>query len=150
AFGAGQRGIDALLRGVRRRRSGALGAASVMVPTALAAGAVTQAIGLEAVFGAFVAGILLGRSRFQEQDAFSALHTVTVSFLAPLFFASAGLRVDLALLAEPAVWRGGLVVLAAASLSKLVGAWLGAWLAGLPARERLALGAGLHAARWGA
>ena len=145
AFGAGQRGIDALLRGVRRRRSGALGAASVMVPTALAAGAVTQAIGLEAVFGAFVAGILLGRSRFQEQDAFSALHTVTVSFLAPLFFASAGLRVDLALLAEPAVWRWGLVVLAAASLSKLVGAWLGAWLAGLPARERLALGTGLNA-----
>ncbi|HSJ99205.1 MAG TPA: cation:proton antiporter, partial [Myxococcota bacterium] len=130
AFGPGQRGVDALLRGVRMRRSGALGAGSVMVLTGLAAGAVTQAIGLEAVFGAFIAGILLGRSRHQEQEAFSALHTVTTAFLAPLFFASAGLRVDLALLAERPVWTRGLAVLAAASASKIGGAWLGAWLAG--------------------
>lgn len=145
AFGPGQHLVDALLRGVRMRRSGALGAGSVMVLIGLGAGAITQAIGLEAVFGAFIAGIVLGRSRHQEQEAFSALHTVTNAFLAPLFFASAGLRVDLALLAEPEVWRWGLVVLAAASLSKLGGAWIGAWLGGLPARERLALGAGLNA-----
>jgi Kef-type K+ transport system membrane component KefB/nucleotide-binding universal stress UspA family protein len=145
AFGPGQRLVDALLRGVRVRRSGALGAGSVMVLTGLAAGAITHGLGLEAVFGAFIAGILLGRSRHQDHEAFSAVHTVTTAFLAPLFFASAGLRVDLALLADPNVWKWGLVVLAAASASKLGGAWLGAWLAGLPSRERLALGAGLNA-----
>lgn len=145
AFGPGQHLVDALLRGVRMRRSGALGAGSMMVLVGLVAGAVTHAIGLEAVFGAFIAGILLGRSRYQEQEAFSAIHTITTAFLAPLFFAAAGLHVDLALLAEPDVWRWGLVVLAAASGSKFVGAWLGAWAGGLPVRERLALGAGLNA-----
>lgn len=145
ALGPGQRAVDALLRGVRRRRSGALGAGSVMVIAGLTAGALTHGIGLEAVFGAFIAGIVLGRSRYQEHEAFAALHTVTVTFLAPLFFAEAGLRVDLAVLAERPVWTWGLVVLAAASLSKVGGAWLGARSAGLPSREALAVGAGLNA-----
>lgn len=145
AFGPGQRLVDAALRGVRVRRSGALGAGGVVVLAGLVAGAITQGLGLEAVFGAFIAGILLGRSRYQEHEAFSAVHTVTTAFLAPLFFASAGLRVDLALLAEREVWTWGLVVLATASVSKLAGAWIGARLAGLPWRERLALGAGLNA-----
>jgi nucleotide-binding universal stress UspA family protein len=42
-----------------------------------------------------------------------------------------------------ALWGG--VVIAAASLSKFAGAYLGGWYAGLPVRERLALGAGLNA-----
>src|SRR5690606_2993983 len=108
------------------------GAGSVMLLTGLAAGAVTHGLGLEAVFGAFIAGILLRRSRHQDHEAFSALHTVTTAFLAPIFFASAGLHVDLALLAEPQVWAWGLAVLAAASGSKFAGAYLGARLAGLP------------------
>ncbi|MEB2344973.1 MAG: cation:proton antiporter [Deltaproteobacteria bacterium] len=145
AFLPGQRAVDALLRGVRIRRSGAFGAAGVMVLAGLSAGALTHAIGLEAVFGAFIAGIVLGRSRYQEHEAFAALHTVTFSFLAPLFFASAGLRVDLTLLAQREVWVWGLVVLAVASLSKFAGAYLGARLAGLPRREGMALGAGLNA-----
>jgi len=145
AFGPGQRLADALLRGVRVRRSGAFGAVGVMVLAGLSAGALTHAIGLEAVFGAFIAGIVLGRSRYQEHDGFAALHTVTFSFLAPIFFASAGLRVDLALLAEREVWVWSLGVLAAASLSKFAGAYLGSRLAGLPRREGLALGAGLNA-----
>src|SRR5690606_6045471 len=145
AFGPGQRAVDALLRGARMRRSGALGAGSVMLLAGLVAGAVTHGLGLEAVFGAFIAGILLGRSRHQDHEAFSALHTLTTAFLAPIFFASAGLRVDLALLAEPQVWAWGLAVLAAASGTKLAGAYLGARLAGLPRREGLALGAGLNA-----
>lgn len=145
AFRPGQRLVDAMLRGVRVRRSGALGAASVIVLTGLTAGAITQAIGLEAVFGGFIAGIVLGRSRHQEQEAFAALHTLTMSFLAPVFFAEAGLRVDLGLLADATILGWGAAVLAAATVSKFAGAWFGARLAGLPAREALALGAGLNA-----
>lgn len=44
ALGPGQRAVDALLRGVRRRRSGALGAGSVMVIAGLTAGALTHGI----------------------------------------------------------------------------------------------------------
>ncbi len=145
AFGPGQRLVDAMLRGVRTRRSGGAGAASVIVLSGLAAGALTHAIGLEAVFGAFIAGIVLGRSRHQEQEAFASLHTLTMSFLAPIFFAEAGLRVDLGLLADPTILGWGLAVLATATATKFAGAWVGARLAGLPTREALALGAGLNA-----
>jgi Kef-type K+ transport system membrane component KefB len=145
AFTLGQRGIDWALRRARRRRTGPGGALTVALVAALGAGFATQALGLEAVLGAFVAGILLGRSKFQHDETFALLDRITGTFLAPIFFASAGLRVDLGLLAEPQVAQWGVWVLLAASASKFGGAYLGGWLAGLPARERLALGAGLNA-----
>ena len=145
AFTLGQRGIDWLLRRLRQRRSGPRGALTVAVAAALAAGCATQALGLEAVLGAFVAGIVLGRSKFQHDENFTLLDRLTGSFLAPVFFSTAGLRVDLSLLAEPHVALWGVGVLLAASISKFGGAYLGGWFAGLPVRERLALGAGLNA-----
>jgi Kef-type K+ transport system membrane component KefB len=145
AFTLGQRGVDALLRGVLLRRWGLSASLTAVLLVALAAGATTHAIGLEAVFGAFIAGIVLGRSRFHEPEAFSQLDGVTRSFFAPLFFATAGLRVDLGLLRDPEVLAWGLAVVAAASVSKAGGAYLGSRLAGLPTREGLALGVGLNA-----
>jgi Kef-type K+ transport system membrane component KefB/nucleotide-binding universal stress UspA family protein len=145
AFTLGQRGIDALLRRLRQQRSGPRGALTVAVAAALAAGGATQALGLEAVLGAFVAGIVLGRSKFQHDETFTLLDRLTGSFLAPIFFSTAGLRVDLSLLAESHVVSWGIGVLVAASATKFGGAYLGGWFAGLPRRERLALGAGLNA-----
>jgi K+:H+ antiporter len=145
AFTWGQRGVDALLRRAREQKMGPSGSFTVMLLVALAAGAATQALGLEAVLGAFIAGTVLGRSKFQDDETFAVLERVTMNFLAPIFFASAGLRVDLGLLAEPRVAFWGALVLVAASASKFAGAWLGGWVAGLPARESLALGAGLNA-----
>jgi len=145
ALTLGQRAVDALLRSARRHRAGVAGALSLGVLTALAAGAFTHWLGLEAVFGAFVAGVVLGNSRFQEPEVFSQLRTVTLSVFAPIFFATAGLRADLGLLRDPQVLLWGAIVLAAASGSKFVGAYLGARLAGLSSREGLVLGAGLNA-----
>ncbi|MGH7286995.1 MAG: cation:proton antiporter, partial [Myxococcota bacterium] len=115
AFTLGQRGVDALLRGVLVRRWGLSGSLTAVLLVALAAGATTHAIGLEAVFGAFIAGIVLGRSRFHDTEVFSQLDGVTRVFFAPLFFATAGLRVDLGLLAAPEVLAWGLAVLALAT-----------------------------------
>jgi Kef-type K+ transport system membrane component KefB len=145
AFTLGQRGVDALLRASRLRRWGLSGSLTAILAVALGAGSLTHALGLEAVFGAFVAGIVLGRSRFHDADVFPHLDGITRAFFAPLFFATAGLRVDLGLLAEPQVLGWGLVVVAAASASKGAGAYLGARRAGLPRREGLALGIGLNA-----
>ena len=145
AFTLGQRVVDALLRSARQRRTGIPVRVSIMVCAGLLAGAVTHAIGLEAVFGAFIAGIVIGRSRFQEHEGFAVLQTIAFSFFAPIFFASAGLRVDLRLLAEADVVVWGLGVLLAASVSKFLGAFLGSRLGGLPTREGLALGVGLNA-----
>ena len=145
AFTLGQRGVDLLLRRVRAQKAGPAAAFTITLLVAFAAGSVTQALGLEAILGAFIAGTVLGRSKFQVDETFTVLERVTTSLLAPIFFASAGLRVDLGLLAEPQVAAWGALVLGAASVSKFAGAYLGGWAARLPVRERLALGAGLNA-----
>jgi Kef-type K+ transport system membrane component KefB len=144
-FTVGQRATDAMLRVVRERRGGVGAALTISLLVALAGAAATQAVGLEGVLGAFVAGIVLGRSRYQDNDVYRTLEAITMAFFAPLFFARAGLRVDLALLGDPLVIWWSVVVLAAASASKFLGAYLGARLAGLTPREGVALGAGLNA-----
>jgi Kef-type K+ transport system membrane component KefB/nucleotide-binding universal stress UspA family protein len=145
AFTVGQRAIDALLRDVRTHHGGVVGSLTVVLLVSLAGAAVAQAIGLEGVLGAFVAGILLGRSRFQDSEVYAYLEAITLAFFAPLFFARAGLRVELGLLADPTVLLWVVIVLAAASAAKFVGAAAGARFAGLATREGWALGAGLNA-----
>ena len=141
----GQRLLDAALR--RLRLSGAPHSAStgVLLLAALALGSITQWLGVEAVLGAFVAGILLGRSKLRDERMIAPIETVTATFLAPVFFATAGLRVDLGLLSDPTVLFWAVVVLLVASLAKFVGSVAAARLAGMPNREGAALGVGLNA-----
>jgi Kef-type K+ transport system membrane component KefB/nucleotide-binding universal stress UspA family protein len=141
----GQRAVDAALRAVRQQRGGVGAGLTVTLLVALVGAAVAQAIGLEGVLGAFVAGVVLGRSKFQDTEVFATLEHVTVALFAPVFFARAGLQVDLGVLRDPVVVLWAAIVVAAASGSKLLGAWLGARAARLPAGEGLALGAGLNA-----
>ena len=65
---------------------------------------------------------------------------MTAAVFAPIFFATAGLRVDLGLLADGETIMWALIVLAIASLSKFLGSILGAQLSFLPLREGAALG----------
>lgn len=105
----------------------------------------THALGLEAVFGAFVCGILIGSAIGPGRGRLAPLRTVVVSVLSPIFFATAGLRMDLTSLGRPNVLAAGLVVLAVAILGKFAGAYLGARISRLNHWEGLALGAGLNA-----
>lgn len=139
----GQRVVDAALR--RARSSGVVSVFTVIVVVSLGAGVVTQAIGVEAVLGAFIAGIVLGRSGYQQPEVRHSLETVVHGFLAPIFFATAGLSVDLGALAEPTTAMAALAVLAVAAIAKLAGSFIGARLSGMSAREGLAVGIGLNA-----
>jgi Kef-type K+ transport system membrane component KefB/nucleotide-binding universal stress UspA family protein len=145
AFTGGQRLLDALLRRARRQDAGLIGALTIVLLSGLAAAAATQAIGIEGVIGAFFAGIVLGRSKYQLPEVVAQLEAVTLGFFAPVFFARAGLQVDLALLADPVVAGWALAVVAAGTAAKLAGAYGGARLAAISPRESLALGAGLNA-----
>ena len=145
AMTVGQRVVDRALRWVRRDGPDVAGAMTVVVMTMLIYGVATQALGIEAVLGAFVAGVVLHRSRFQQREVLDHLESVTNTFLAPVFFATAGLRVDLGLLGQDdaIAWAG--VVVAVAIVAKFVGAFVGAKLAGQSNRAATALGAGLNA-----
>lgn len=143
--GLGQRGVDALLRSAARRGSEVAGALSITILAALALGALAQLAGLESILGAFFAGILCGRSRFQSSETFGRIESLTAAFFAPLFFATVGLRADLSALATPQVALWGVLLLAAATASKFLGSMAGARVAGLHPREGFALGAALNA-----
>ena len=145
AMTVGQRVVDRALRWVRRDGANVSGAMSIVVFTMLVYGVATQALGIEAVLGAFVAGVVLHRSRFQQPEVLHHIESLTTTFLAPVFFATAGLRVDLGLLGEgdALVWAG--IVVAVAIVAKFAGAYVGARLAGQSSRAAVALGAGLNA-----
>jgi Kef-type K+ transport system membrane component KefB len=110
----------------------------------LGAAAVTESLGIHAVFGAYVVGIALGQTLdpAKASEAHDVIHRFALSFFAPLYFVSIGLRVnfarhfDLALVA---------LVIAVACAGKIFGASLGARLAGMRSREALAVGFGMNA-----
>jgi Kef-type K+ transport system membrane component KefB len=145
AMTLGQRLVDVGLRNLRRSDADATTRTAVIVLVTLAGAVATQWLGVEAVLGAFVIGVLLGRSPYRAHDILAPVETITASFLAPIFFATAGLRVDLGLLGDPAVLGWGLAVIAVASISKFLGTAIGGALVRMPGRESSALGIALNA-----
>ncbi len=144
ALTVGQRFADGTLR--RARKAGGFGAAlAATLFLTFVLGAVTQALGVEAVLGALVAGIVLGRSRYQRSDVKRTIEVMSTEIFAPIFFATAGLYVDLAVLLtrEALVWSA--IVLGVAAVGKLLGSYLGGRLSGLSAIESVAAGIGLNA-----
>ena len=118
---------------------------AVVVVLLVLCGAGTQALGMEPILGAFLGGLLIGTSGLLDLSASLALRTVVLAVLAPLFFATAGLRVDLGALSRPAVLGAGIALLAVAVVTKFVGSYLGARIGRLSHWQGVALGAGLNA-----
>lgn len=137
--------IDRLFRFVMARGSSMTAALSIAIVAALAGGAITQALHVEAILGAYIVGILLAGLRHQLPQVRSILETFTAALLAPVFFAFSGLRVDVGLLDTQALilWTVGLIL--AAIVAKITGTVLGGFFAGVRGREALALGSGLSA-----
>ncbi|WP_214318060.1 cation:proton antiporter [Nonomuraea sediminis] len=130
---------------VARRAGDAAPSIALAVVVILLGAAATQAMGMEPVFGAFVAGLLLGSPGAAELRALAALRTTVFAVLAPIFLAAAGLRVDLTALGNGRVLLLAVVLLVVAIIGKFAGAYLGARLSGLSRWEGLALGAGMNA-----
>jgi K+:H+ antiporter len=141
---AGRPMVHTLLRlAARAAEHGPLNATAAAIILLCAAAA--SALGLEAVFGALLAGIFIGSCPATDPARLSPLRTVVLAVLAPIFLASAGLRVDVAAVARPAVAVAGAVILLLAVVGKFAGAYAGARLGGLSHWEGMALGAGLNA-----
>jgi Kef-type K+ transport system membrane component KefB/nucleotide-binding universal stress UspA family protein len=145
ALTVGQRIVDLSLRRVRRTGGSLAAALMVCMVIMLGFGVATEWLGVEAVLGAFVAGVVLHRSRFQHEEVIHHLEGLTGALFAPVFFATAGLQVDLRLLNDAEALTWALVILLVAIVFKFGGAYGGARIAGRTHRAGLALGAGLNA-----
>ncbi|MEH1819798.1 MAG: cation:proton antiporter [Nostoc sp.] len=145
AFTIGRTIVDQILRWVDDYVGGIAASISVVLILSLSAAALTHALGLEAALGAFVLGILAGQSRRFSNEAGHMLEVFTAAFLAPIFFASAGLKVNLLTLLVPQTLIFGLIVLAVACVGKFTGAYIGSRVGGLSHWEGLAMGSGMNA-----
>jgi Kef-type K+ transport system membrane component KefB/nucleotide-binding universal stress UspA family protein len=134
-----------LLQWVDDQIGGASAQLTTVLILAFAAAALTHQLGIEAALGAFTVGILAGQAPRFSREAGHTLETITSAFLAPIFFAAAGLKVNLPALLEPTTFVIGLLVLAIACFGKFVGVYVGARVGGLGHWEGLALGSGMNA-----
>ncbi len=115
---------------------------STVILLALAGGALTQAIGLHAVFGGFIVGLALGGSKRVTERTRVAVEDFVINVFAPVFFASIGLRLDFLAAFD---LRLCALVLVLASVPKLLGCAMGARLGGLKWRQAMAVGFGMNA-----
>lgn len=137
--------LDRLTDAVRRRDGGPAAEASISVLTIVAVGTITHAVGVEAVIGAFIAGVALGGSKLAHSAGFRSIEVTTNAFFAPLFFAIAGIRVDLSELASTSVAWWAVAVTLAATVAKTLGSYLGARAGRIDPRNALAVGFTLNA-----
>ena len=104
----------------------------------------TDAIGIYAVFGAFILGCAMPRGPFAEALSRQVEPFVTV-FLLPTFFTYSGLNTRLDLVNSAQLWLIALVVLMAACAGKLVACWAAARLNGEDNPTALAVGTLMNA-----
>ncbi len=102
---------------------------------------ITQAIGVHALFGAFLFGAIIPHDSKLANDVEGKLKVVVVSLLLPAFFAFSGLRTQLSLVhGVSSWWVCGLVILVA-SAGKIGGVFVAARSLGMSRRDASALGA---------
>ncbi|WP_304131642.1 cation:proton antiporter [Ignavibacterium album] len=107
---------------------------------------IAQMIHLEAVFGAFIAGIVFSQISSVPKEAIIRIESITFGVFAPIFFASAGLKVDIKALFNPELALLALALITVATISKIFGAYVGArLLAKVDHWTALSFGAGLNA-----
>ncbi|SBV92281.1 cation:proton antiporter [uncultured Dysgonomonas sp.] len=101
----------------------------------------TEVIGIHALFGAFLAGVIMPpnlnfRNLFTEK-----IEDVSLVLLLPLFFVFTGLRTEIGLLNEPGLWMicGGIVFLAI--FGKTMGSAIAARFVGNNWKDSLTIGA---------
>lgn len=115
---------------------------AVVVLMIVGTAAATNALHLEAAFGAFVAGVMIGT---RGEGVLTPLTTVTTAVLAPVFLALAGLHLDVGVLGDPVTLGLAALILTVAVVGKIGGSYLGARLAGVAHWESAAIGSGLNA-----
>jgi Kef-type K+ transport system membrane component KefB len=125
-----------------RSGSAALPLAAVII--LLSGGAVTAAAGLGVAAGALFAGMLLAGCPGVTVSSLASVTGVVSRVLAPVFFATAGLAVNVTLLARPPWMQAALLLLGVAIIGKFLGVGIGTWRSAFCARERIAVAAGMN------
>jgi Kef-type K+ transport system membrane component KefB len=101
----------------------------------------TELIGIHALFGAFLAGIVMPTAAGFRDKLVIRVENLSAVLLLPVFFAFTGLRTQVGLLTGAHDWLICLIIIAVATAGKLGGSAVAARLTGMNWHESLQLGA---------
>lgn len=101
----------------------------------------TEALGLHALFGAFLAGVCMPRRPALSAELSDRFESLAVVLFLPLFFVYTGLRTDVTGTGAGSLLGYGAAIIAVAVAGKFGGAALAARYAGMSWREASAVGA---------
>jgi Kef-type K+ transport system membrane component KefB len=114
---------------------------AIVLLVLLSSALITEIIGIHALFGAFVAGVIMPVGGTFRAALRTRLESFSSVFLLPLFFVYTGLRTQIGLLDDLASWAICLVIIVVATTGKLGGTVIAARWTGLSWRDSVALGA---------
>jgi hypothetical protein len=102
---------------------------------------VSQQIGIAAIFGAFIMGLIMPRRAGLTEDISRRFENFVVLVLLPLFFVVTGLKTQVNALNRPELWLLTLLLIGVAVLGKFLGAAVAARFTGFKLRDSAAIGA---------
>lgn len=101
----------------------------------------TEVIGIHALFGAFMAGVIMPENIKFRNIFIEKVEDIALVLLLPLFFVFTGLRTEIGLLNDPYLWKiTGLIILVAVS-GKFFGSAMAAKFVGQSWKDSLTIGA---------
>lgn len=101
---------------------------------------ITDAIGIHAIFGGFIAGIIMPHERGFAYHITEKLEDIVQILFLPLYFALSGLKTKIGTLNDLESWGVVVLVILAACVGKILGCTLAARLTKLNWRESLTVG----------
>ena len=113
---------------------------SFLVLFMLAASWTTERLGVHALFGAFMAGLVMPKNERMIADVVDRIESLSLVLLLPLFFALTGLRTHIDLLSDTPMWGYAVAITATAVVGKLAGAAFTAKATGMNWKDSFGLG----------
>jgi len=114
---------------------------AIVIAIVLTCALTTQLIGIRALFGSFVAGLVMPAAAGFRAKLGVRVENVSSVLLLPVFFAFSGLRTEIGLLHDRTDWLICLLIIFVATAGKLAGTAGTARVAGMNWRESFQLGA---------
>lgn len=103
-------------------------------------GFMTDLIGVHAIFGAFVFGLTIPKEGEFAAKLTERIEDFVSGLLLPLYFASSGLKTDVAKIHGIKAWGLLALIISVSCTGKILGTFLVAMMCMIPVRESLALG----------
>jgi len=101
----------------------------------------TEIIGIHALFGSFIAGVVMPNNMRFKEILTDKVEDVSTILLLPIFFAFTGLRTQIGLLNEGHLWLYCIVIISVAIIGKLAGSAFTARIIGRTWQDSLSIGA---------